>query len=149
MPLEVGRVVDGKVVSITKFGAFVQLSDGNTGLVHISEVADQYVINVSDFLKENQEVRVKVISVDEKGKCSLSIKKAVEGKAKTKTNVNASTNFKKSPPENIDWNTNNDGLSFEERLLKFKKDSEEKLSVLKKNFESKRGSGGYRKSVQF
>lgn len=143
MPLEVGKVVEGKVMSITKFGAFVQLPDGSTGLVHISEVADQYVTNVSDFLKESQVVNVKVISIDEKGKYSLSIKKAETGK------TNANANARKSPPQNIDLSANNDSLSFEDRLLRFKKDSEEKLSVLKKNFESKRGSGGYRKSAQF
>jgi S1 RNA binding domain protein len=141
MPLEVGSVVEGKVISITKFGAFVQLPDGNTGLVHISEVADQYVTNVSDFLKENQVVKVKVILIDEKGKYSLSIKKAGAGK----TNLGSI----KAPPENIDWSENSENLSFEERLVKFKKDSEEKLSMLKKNFESKRGSGGYRKFVQY
>lgn len=139
MPLEVGSVVEGKVVSITKFGAFIQLPDGNTGLVHISEVAEQYVTNVSDYLKENQIVKVKVIAIDSKGKLSLSIKKVAEEK----------TNFPKPPPESFEWADRNDNLSFEERLAKFKKDSEEKISTLKKSFESKRGSGGYRKSIQF
>jgi S1 RNA binding domain protein len=141
MPLDVGSVVEGKVVTITKFGAFVQLPDGNTGLVHISEVADHYVTNINDYLKENQVVKVKIISVDEKGKYSLSIKKA----GTDRTNRSQL----KSPPENIDWSQNSDNLSFEERMLKYKKESEEKMSVLKKNFESKRGSGGYRKSAQF
>jgi len=141
MSLEVGSVVEGKVISITKFGAFIQLPDGNTGLVHISEVADQYVTNVSDFLKENQTVKVKVVSIDEKGKYSLSIKKAGV--------VKSSANSRKAPPEDYDWVAKNENLSFEERMSKFKKDSEEKLSVLKKSFESKRGSGGYRKSAQF
>ncbi len=139
MPFEVGSVVEGKVVSITKFGAFIQLPDGNTGLVHISEVAEQYVTNVSDYLKENQVVKVKVIAIDSKGKLSLSIKKVIEEK----------TNFPKPPPENFEWSERNENMSFEDRLAKFKKDSEEKISTLKKSFESKRGSGGYRKSVQF
>lgn len=139
MSLEIGSVVEGKVSGITRFGAFIQLPDGNVGLVHISEVSENYVENVADYLKENQIVRVRVISVDKKGKLSLSIKKAVEER----------TNPSKRPPEDIDWTPRNDNLSFEERLARFKKDSEEKLSVLKKNFESKRGGGGYRKSVQF
>lgn len=75
MSVEVGKVLEGKVVSIVPFGAFVSLPDGETGLVHISEVAAAYVQNVSDYLKENQMVKVKVISVDEKGKISLSIKR--------------------------------------------------------------------------
>jgi S1 RNA binding domain protein len=140
MSLEVGSVVEGKVSSITKFGAFIQLPDGNTGLVHISEVAEKYVTNVSDFLSENQIVKVKIISIDAKGKYNLSIKKAVENK-------------KEAPrigiPEDIDWKAKEDNLNFEERLSKFKKDSEEKFSVLKKSFEAKRGSGGYRKSAQY
>ena len=141
MPLEVGRVVEGKVSGITKFGAFVQLPDGSVGLVHISEVAGQYVTNVNDYLKENQVVKVKIITIDNKGKMSLSIKKALEDRENLPK--------QKHPPENFDWTTKTENLSFEERLSKFKKDSEEKLSVLKKNFESKRGGGGYRKSVQF
>ena len=139
MPLDVGSVVEGKVSSITKFGAFIQLPDGNTGLVHISEVAEKYVTNVSDYLKEKQVVKVKIIAVDSRGKLSLSIKKAMQ----------ENTSGQKHPPENFDWNHKDDNLSFEERLSKFKKDSEEKIAVLKKSFESKRGSGGYRKFAQF
>lgn len=140
MPLEVGSVVEGKVSSITKFGAFIQLPDGNTGLVHISEVAEHYVSDIKDYLRENQTVKIKVISIDSKGKLSLSIKR-VEGEKSRAPKPHA--------PENVDWSPKEDNLSFEERMSKFKKDSEEKLSVLKKNFESKRGSGGYRKFVQF
>ncbi len=139
--LEVGSIVEGKVSGITKFGAFIQLPDGSTGLVHISEVSEQYVSDITQHLKENQMVKVKVIAIDSKGKLSLSIKKVMQDGANTR---------KSSPPEAVDWRTPKDeSLSFEERLAKFKKDSEEKLSVLKKSFESKRGSGGYRKSAHF
>lgn len=58
MSVEVGKILEGKVVSIVPFGAFVSLPEGQTGLVHISEVAAAYVQNVSDYLKENQTVRV-------------------------------------------------------------------------------------------
>lgn len=140
MPFEVGSVVEGKVTGITKFGAFIQLQDGTMGLVHISEIADSYVTDINEYLKENQIVKVKIVSVDSKGKLSLSIKKAIDEKNKAGG----------PPPDNIDWSTpKNDNLSFEERLSKFKKDSEEKLSDLKRSFESKRGSGGYRKSIPF
>ena len=64
MPLEVGTIVEGKVSGITAFGAFVQLPEGRTGLVHISEVAQEYVKDISAHLKENQIVKVKVVSID-------------------------------------------------------------------------------------
>ena len=77
MAIEVGAVVEGKVVSIMPFGAFVSLPEDKTGLVHISEVALDYVDNVADHLSENQVVRVKVVGIDPKGKISLSIKKVL------------------------------------------------------------------------
>lgn len=74
--VEIGNVVEGVVTGITNFGAFIQLPDGKTGLCHISEIADNYVKSVADYLKETQQVKVKVISVDDKGKVSLSIRQA-------------------------------------------------------------------------
>lgn len=76
--VEIGKIVDGVVTGITNFGAFVQLPDGKTGLCHISEIADSYVKSVADHLTEAQQVKVKIISVDEKGKVSLSIRQAAE-----------------------------------------------------------------------
>ena len=74
MEFGVGSIVDGKVTGITKFGAFVALPDGKSGLVHISEIAYSYVNEVSDFLHEGQEVKVKVISIDQANRINLSIK---------------------------------------------------------------------------
>lgn len=139
MQVEVGNIVEGKVSGITSFGAFVQLPNGKIGLVHISEVANEYVKDVKAHLKENQLVKVKVISVDGNGKISLSIKKAQERRPAVRS----------SRPADIDWGRdNNDRMSFEERLAKFMKDSDEKMHDLKKSFESKRGGGGYRKPAQ-
>ena len=73
MELQVGSILEGKVTSITKFGAFVSLPGGRSGLVHISEIAYSYVNEVSDHLKEGQEVKVKVIAIKD-GKLSLSMK---------------------------------------------------------------------------
>ena len=78
MELSVGAVLDGKVTGITKFGAFVALPGGRSGLVHISEIAYSYVSDVSEHLHEGQEVRVKVIGIDENGRINLSVKKASE-----------------------------------------------------------------------
>ena len=75
MELGVGSILDGKVTGITKFGAFVALPEGRSGLVHISEIAYSYVNEVSDYLKEGQEVKVKVIGIDQTNRINLSIKK--------------------------------------------------------------------------
>jgi S1 RNA binding domain protein len=127
--IEIGSIVEGIVTGITNFGAFVELPGGKVGLIHISEVADVYVKDVKEFLKENESVKVKVLSVDENGKIGLSIK-ALQVK-------------KPSPSEGRRKPT----VSFEDKLTKFLKDSDERLLDLKRNTESKRGGrgGGVRK----
>ena len=77
MQFEVGTILEGKVTGITKFGAFIELPGGKTGMVHISEVAPTFVKEIRDFVTENQTVKVKVLSISEDGKVSLSMKKAV------------------------------------------------------------------------
>ena len=74
MSIEVGETVKGKVTGITNFGAFVELPDGDTGLVHISEVANTYVKDITNYLKKDEEIKVKVINIDDEGKIGLSIK---------------------------------------------------------------------------
>ena len=74
MELTVGAIVEGKVKSITNFGAFISLPEGKTGLVHISEVANAFVSDVRQHLTEGQDVKVMVISADN-GKVNLSIKR--------------------------------------------------------------------------
>lgn len=134
MPIEEGKVVEGTVASITSFGAFIQLPEGKTGLVHISEIADTYVKDIKNYIKEKDIVKVKILSVEKDGKINLSIKQAQERKKVIK-------------PVEVDWNNEfrkNQGDSFEDRISKFLKDSDEKLQQLKKSADSKR-SGGYRK----
>lgn len=75
MQLAIGDVLEGKVTGITKFGAFVELEPGKTGMVHISEVSTDYVEDISQYLKKDQTVKVKVINITEEGKISLSIKR--------------------------------------------------------------------------
>ena len=81
MELEIGSILEGKVTGITKFGAFVSLPMGKSGLVHISEIANAYVSDVHDFLSDGQEVKVKVLSINEAGKINLSIKQAQPAQA--------------------------------------------------------------------
>lgn len=76
MEPQVGSILEGKVTTITKFGAFVALGNGKSGLVHISEIANAFVNDVHDFLQEGQTVKVLVLST-ENGKINLSIKKAL------------------------------------------------------------------------
>lgn len=78
MQFEVGMILEGKVTGITKFGAFVALSGGKSGLVHISEVANAYVSDINEHLSMGQEVKVKIIGITPEGKINLSIKKAVD-----------------------------------------------------------------------
>ena len=83
MELTVGTIITGKVTTITKFGAFVALPGGKSGLVHISEVSGSFVTDVHDFLTEGQEVPVKVLSISPEGKISLSVKQAQPPKPRT------------------------------------------------------------------
>ena len=78
MQLAVGNIVEGKVTGITKFGAFVELPGGKTGMVHISEVAPTYVNEIRDHVTENQVVKVKILNITEEGKISLSMKRAMD-----------------------------------------------------------------------
>ncbi len=153
MSIEVGDILEGVVTGITKFGAFVELPGGKVGLVHISEVADVYVKDVNDFLKEKDKVKVKVLSVDERGKIGLSIKQLQEKKPEEKKARPAqqSGNFRSAPRKqfNNDFrrhNNHNGSVSFEDKLSRFLKDSDEKLTDLRRKTDSKRGGrGGGRK----
>lgn len=137
MALEVGQIVEGKVSGITGFGAFIDLPDGETGLVHISEVARNYVKDINEHLSVGQEVKVKVLSCDEKGKISLSIKKAQENNFRRP----AAVPFSGKPAE-IDWNAENGqkDMSFEDMMASFKQSSDARMLDIKRNVESKRGS---------
>jgi len=128
MAVVVGSIVEGTVTGITHFGAFVQLPSGETGLVHISEIADSYVKDIREYLKEQDKVKIKILSFDGKSKIGLSIKQALP------------------PSERRTFNRQ----SFEDKLSRFIKDSDEKLTDLRRSTDSRRGgrgggrnSGGY------
>ena len=139
MQLEVGAILEGKITGITKFGSFVVLGEGKTGMVHISEVAPTFVKEITDFVSEGQTVKVKVLSVGEDGKISLSMKKAMETVSDSEQTVQPAHSTRKGP-DHFEWfNKKNEGASFEDMLTKFKQSSDEKMSALKKGLESKRG----------
>ncbi|CAM3960710.1 S1 domain-containing RNA-binding protein [Cohnella lubricantis] len=148
MAIEVGSKLEGKVTGITHFGAFVDLSGGVTGLVHISEIADSYVKDVHEHLKINDVVTVKVINVDKDGKIGLSIRQAVDKPPEAQQQQQqypprgprgdrGGRPFKPGGPGRV---------TFEDKMSRFLRDSEERMSNLKKNTESKRGGRGGRRS---
>ena len=147
MQSKIGEIYDGKVTGLTNFGAFVKLSNGESGMVHISEVAAVYVKDIHEFLQEGQDVRVKVLAVNENNKISLSIKQTQTAPIKTAQKPAPEGAFKKrparpsGPPDFSKKKTVSDGpMSFEDMMSKFKADSEEKMSDLKRFTDSSRGS---------
>lgn len=177
MALEVGNVVEGVVSGIAKFGAFVELPDKKVGLVHISEVANEYVSDVNDYLKVKDKVTVKVITIDERGKIALSIKQAQpageekntdrihrdhegrrpfvrkEGFSERKSFEGKDFRQEARPSFNHSFAGVHHAparrevpASFEDKLSRFLKDSDERLLDLKRNVESKRGGRGARRS---
>ncbi|PWA12135.1 RNA-binding protein S1 [Pueribacillus theae] len=145
MSIEVGSKLQGKVTGITNFGAFVELPNGKTGLVHISEVAHNYVKDIHEHLKVGEQVEVKVVQVESDGKIGLSIKKATERPEndgykrgpKPGGFRKGGKSFRGSPVQ---------FATFEDKLSRFLKDSEERLSTLKRQTDSKRGGRGSRRS---
>lgn len=135
----VGEIFEGKVTGITKFGAFVSLPDGNSGLVHISEIANTYVNDVHEHISEGQTVKVKVIGISENGKINLSIKRA-EPPAPRSDTEHHSRSYASTPKQNslaqkaASFSQKNHGSaasadsSFEDKLKQFMQDSDSRIS---------------------
>lgn len=162
MQLEVGNVLEGKVTGITKFGAFVELPGGKTGMVHISEIASSYVKEISDHLSINDTVKVKVIGITPEGKVSLSIKQAAPAGSQPaapprgpRQNAEGHENnregrpqrsFQRRPPREQSYGFDrrqpitNETMSFEDMMVKFKQTSDDKISDLKKYTDTRRGA---------
>lgn len=147
MSVEVGTILEGKVSGISKFGAFVDLPDGSTGMVHISEVSQSYVSEIKDFIKIGDDVKVKVLSC-EGNKIALSIKQTQPKPVKKpKRNNEPRTRkpYKPAPPVtspgNFEWQSTRPEApsSFEDMMSVFKKTSEDKMSDLKRSSGESRG----------
>ena len=135
MPLEVGSIVEGKVTGITKFGAFVSLPEGKSGLVHISEIANSFVSDVHEHVQMGQTVTVRVLSVSEEGKINLSIKRALEQNPAPAQRESIRRNPSPRPaqaPRPAAERTAADGPSsnveFEDRLKKFMQESDSRIA---------------------
>ena len=146
MAVEVGAIVEGKVTGITKFGAFVELPGGKTGMVHISEVAATYVKEIRDFIQENQTVKVKILAITPEGKINLSIKRAVEQAAPSNAPRQHAPRphtpaRRFGPGSDIDFSRqNNAPQSFEDMMARFKQTSDDKMLDIRRNLDGKRGS---------
>lgn len=147
MQLEVGAIVEGKVTGITKFGAFVELPGGKTGMVHISEVAPTFVKEIRDYVSENQMVKVKILAINPDGKIGLSMKRVNEA---PRTGGRAPSVRSAGRPGNYEWQPGrrNEPATFEDMMTKFKQTSDEKMSDLKRCMEAKRGGFSKRGSNQ-
>ena len=143
MDLQIGSVVTGKVTGIAKFGAFVEVSPGVSGLVHISEIAGTYVNEVRDHLSEGQTVQVKIVSVEGK-KINLSIKAAAPAVTETPERP-AAPQVPRAPARTYQPRVQavpveaEGEASFEDRLKRFMKDSDSKISEMKRSTDRKSG----------
>lgn len=167
MKPEIGQIYEGKITSITNFGAFVTLPDGPDGMVHISEISDRFVKNISDVCQVGETVSVKVISIADNGKIALSIKQAKapapkpadkdfdskDRKLPQKKPVRKPQENKKTPPpvfypDGVWEETISSNADFEDMMSKFKKSSQDRMSDLKRGESrgySRRGNGNGRK----
>ncbi|MEE1074192.1 MAG: S1 RNA-binding domain-containing protein, partial [Acutalibacteraceae bacterium] len=129
MELNVGQIVEGKITGITNFGVFVDLGENKSGLVHISEVARSYVNDINEFVKVGDAVKMKVLSISEDGKISLSIKRALENE-KQEQPPRERRERRNAPPPKPDGSytwmpKKNEPASFEEMMNRFKQTSDE------------------------
>ena len=146
MAIEVGVVLEGKVSGITKFGAFVDLPEGKTGMVHISEVAPTYITEITDYVKVGQTVKVKVLSVNDGKKEQKRPQKPAKSAARQP--------YKPAPPVtspgDYEWQSSRKSSpsTFEDMMSRFKQTSEDKMSDLKRGESrgySRRGNGNGRR----
>ncbi len=141
MQLTVGEIVEGRITGITNFGLFLDLGNGKSGMVHISEVARNYISDINEHFKVNDTVKAKILNIGDDGKISLSIKRALEPeKTQERPRKERRTYEQPKPDGSYTWMPKkNEPASFEEMMNRFKQTSDEKFSDLKrKNPESGR-----------
>ena len=165
MKPEIGQIYEGKITSITNFGAFVSLPDGPDGMVHISEVSDRFVKDIHDVCKVGDTVKVKVISIAENGKIALSIKQTIERPQRPQREDRPQRPQMDDRPESKDrpqrrapkkpqdkpqrtappvlypdgvWEEQvSSNQDFEDMMSRFKKSSQDRMSDLKRGNESR------------
>lgn len=152
MGLVVGAVLEGKVTGITGFGAFVSLPEGKSGMVHISEVANSFVSDIKEFIKEGDTVRVKVIAIDDAGRINLSIKRAQENPRQQQQQPAPRAGFERRAPrprpgqfqggrpQQSKQPRDPASMTFEDKLKMFMADSESRMADIRHNTDRKSGS---------
>lgn len=140
MSIAVGDKLTGKVTGITKFGAFVDINEPENGLVHISEVANDYVKDVHDYVNVGDEVSVVVTNIGADGKIALSMKQA-----QPKPETPKPRPERRAKPMRQHNHQKHGTDDFDAMMSSFLKDSEDRLSSLKRNTEAKRGGRGGRR----
>ena len=145
MQFEVGTIVDAKVVSITNFGAFLDIGSGRSGMVHISEISSSYVKDIREFLTEGQQVKAKIINISPDGKINLSIKKAVENVEPKPARPSQSQRKQFSKPVQTQSTLSEGPASFEDMMSKFKQSSDEKMAGLKRSDGNRRSTARSRR----
>lgn len=145
MDLVVGAIFEGKVTGITKFGAFVSLPEGKSGMVHISEVANSFVNDIKDHLTDGQEVKVKIIGIDQAGRINLSIKKAQQpGEGGAPMHAQEMAPRRPAPrargPQRQATPRDPSSMTFEDKLKLFMTDSEGRMADIKHSNDRKSGS---------
>lgn len=149
MELEIGAIYEGKVTGITKFGAFVQLPGGKSGMVHISEIANTYVDDISKFLKDGQMVQVKLIAIDQANRINLSIKKALPQEEQVQQSERPAKPQRPYRPANKPQQPTAPAVpltpeeEFENKLKAFMQSSESRMSDVRS--QKDRRSGGRRR----
>ncbi len=148
MEPQVGSILEGKVTSIMKFGAFVALEGGGSGLVHISEIANTFVEDVHDHLQTGQAVKVLVLSA-ENGRINLSIKKALpqQERRSPRPPRTGSGPRPAAPPAQPQFQGRgkpaplppSGDQDFEDKLKRFLSSSEGKMADLNRGMDGKRG----------
>lgn len=140
MSIEIGSIHEGKVTGITKFGAFVLLPMGKSGMVHISEIANTYVDDIGKFLEEGQMVKVKVIGVDQMNRINLSIKKALPPPAPAPAAFRPANRPVQATQSTLQKSEDD---SFESKLKAFMQSSESRMSDIRSQNDKR--SGGRRR----
>ena len=160
LALEVGSIVEGKITGVKKFGAFVALPGGRSGMVHISEVSNDFIEDLDTVLSDGQDVKVKIINIAEDGKIALSIKRTLPrpepgaqrgrpGTPRPAGNGGRPARSARSEAPRV-WQPKaqavpQGSMSFEDMMSRFKSQSEEKIADLKRVTENRRGGGYSRK----
>jgi len=130
----IGHIVEGEIVNITNFGAFVSIEGKEEGLVHISEIANEFITDINDFVKVGQKIKVKILARNKRNKLELSIKQVQDEGTTTVT-------IKKDPQatEKILAKKNDKTNKFEDKLSTFIKRSEERQIDIRRNLKNKQG----------